>query len=42
MIDRLQECIVQHGEYNQYFVITVNEMQALKIVLKFFFKMPLK
>ena len=25
-------CIVQHGEYSQYFVVTVNGIEPLKIV----------
>ena len=26
-ITQAQQCIIQHGEYRQYFIITVNEKQ---------------
>ena len=31
-INRLQGYIVQHREYDLYFIITINGVQALKIV----------
>ena len=30
--NKLQGYVVQHKEYNQYFIITVNEVKPLKIV----------
>lgn len=33
-VTQAQGWIVQQGEYSQYFVMTVNEKQALKIVRK--------
>ena len=35
-VRRAQRCIIQHGGYSQYIVITVNGKEPLKIVLKFF------
>ena len=31
-INKLQGYIIQHREYSQYFIITINRVQPLKIV----------
>ena len=36
--ERLQECLVQQGEYSQYFVTTADGAQSLKIAWKIFKK----
>ena len=33
-INKLQGCIVQHREYSQYFIATINKIESLKIGLK--------